>query len=102
VVAHRIDPEVRGEQLGGDLGQLGQPFALLGTSGDHRLGQLLTADEQPAVDEDVRRWVDARRHAHRRPPHTVEAEDLLADQVVDGGPPFLEALLVVAVAMAVR
>ena len=46
----------------------------------------------------VGRRVDAGGHAHGRPPHAVEPDDLLADHVVHGGPPRLEPLLVLAVA----
>ena len=41
---------------------------------DQGLAQFLPADEQLAVDEDLRRRVDAGRQAHGRPPHAVEAQ----------------------------
>ena len=56
--------------------------------------QLLPTHEQEAVHEDVGRRVDARGHAHRRPPHAVEPEDVLADQMVHRRPPRCEALVV--------
>ena len=85
VVADGIDAELGGELSRGDLVEA-------------RLGHLLAADQKPSVNMDVRRWIDAGGHAHRRPPHAVEPDDLLADQVVHGRPPGLEALLVLAVA----
>ena len=56
------------------------------------------AEQQPAVDLDPGRRGDPGGHAHGRPPRAVEAEDLLADEVVDVGPPHLEAGGVLAVA----
>ena len=44
------------------------------------------------------RRVDAGRHAHRRPPHAVKAQDVLAEQVVHRRPPRRHARLVLAVA----
>ena len=42
--------------------------------------------EQEAVDEHVIRDGEVGRHQHRRPEDRVELEDVLADQVVRGGP----------------
>ena len=48
------------------------------------------------MDLHVRRRIDPGSHAHSRPPHAVEPDDLFADEVVDVGPPLLEPLLVLA------
>ena len=55
-----------------------------------RLAHLLAADEQPAADGPALRRLDAGRHQHRRPVHAVEADDVLADEVVVDRPPLLE------------
>ena len=54
------------------------------------LRHLLATHRQKTVNEDVRRWLDAGAHQHRRPIHTVEAEDVLADDV-GGGPHVCES-----------
>ena len=100
VVAQRVDAEVVGQGQGRHVGDLaaaasspaGQPGR------DHRLAELLPAHEQVAVDEDLRRRLDAGRHAHGGPPDAVELEDVLADQVVRGAPPRRERGGVAAVA----
>ena len=65
---------------------------------DTGVGHLVATEQEPAVDLYVSRRVDARGHAHGRPPHTVEPDDLLADQVVHVRPPLIELVLVLAVA----
>ena len=50
------------------------------------------------MHHDLRRRVDAGRHAHGRPPHAVELQDVLADEVVGGAPPRREVVAVVPVA----
>src|SRR5438270_9588322 len=62
------------------------------------LGHLLPADQQPPVDEDAMGRIDPRGHAHGRPPHAMEAKDLLADEMVHDRPPEGEALGIGAVA----
>ena len=57
-----------------------------------RLAHLLPAAQQPAADGPPLRRLDAGRQQHRRPVHAVLADDVLADQVVVGRPPLLEAL----------
>ena len=46
----------------------------------------------------VRGWLDAGRHAHRRPPDTVETNDFFANQVMNVGPPLGRHRFVAAVA----
>ena len=50
------------------------------------------------MDADAVRRLDPGGQQQRRPVHAVEAQDVLADQVVDRRPPLLEAVGVVAVA----
>ena len=66
---------VRAEHVG-DLGRR--------DAGELRLRHLLAADEQPAVREHAARHLDARGHQHRGPDDGVEAQDVLADDVVRG------------------
>ena len=85
VVADRVHPVLPDEVGRGDLVDAG-------------VGHLLATEQEPPVHLDVGRRVDAGGHAHGRPPHAVEPDDLLADQVVHGRPPLLEPPRVAAVA----
>ena len=58
VVAHGIDPK--------------SAVSSPGEIGSRSSGHLLPAEEQPTVDLDVGRRIDAGRHAHGRPPDAVE------------------------------
>ena len=58
------------------------------------LAHPLALDQQPAVDPDVLRGLEAGGPEHRRPVDRVEAGDVLADDVEVGGPPALEGLVV--------
>ena len=70
VVPIAVDAEV-GDELGRrDLVEL-------------RLAHLLAGDEQPAVHMDRRGRLEPGRQQHRRPVHAVEAQDVLADEVMD-------------------
>ena len=44
------------------------------------------------MDLHVARWVNAGRHAHRRPPHAVKADDFLADEVIAFDPHLVAVL----------
>ena len=79
VVAEPVDAEV-GDEIG--RRDLVEP----------RLAHLLAADEQPAVREHALRRLEPGRHQHRGPVHGVEAQDVLADEVVVDRPPLREAL----------
>ena len=56
------------------------------------LARLGVLDEQEAVGEHVLGHGQARRHEHRRPDDAVEADDVLAHDVLLGGPEALQAL----------
>jgi len=80
VVAKAVDPEVGDEVGRRDLVERG-------------LAHLLAADEEPAVDVPVLRGLQARRQEHGRPVDTVEAADVLPDEV-RARPPAGELVLV--------
>jgi hypothetical protein len=83
VVTKAVDAEFIDQVGGRDLVEAG-------------LAHLLAADQQEAMDGDVDRRIDARRHQHRRPVHAVEPQDVLADQVVHRRPPGGEPLVVLS------
>ena len=58
-----------------------------------RLGHLVLAPQQEAVDGHPSRHLDVRRHQHGRPDHGVELEDVLADEVDRGRPETLAQVL---------
>jgi hypothetical protein len=60
------------------------------------LAELLATEQEPAVDLDPVWRLDPRGQQQGRPVDAVEADDLLADQVVHRRPPRLEAGLVAA------
>ena len=81
MVAESVDSEVGDEISRRDLVET-------------RLAHLLATDEQPAVREHMPRRFEPGGHQHRGPVHRVEAQDVLADEVVVGGPPLGEARVV--------
>ena len=91
VIAERLGAELRDDVH--RLDDVAERLAdLLGRAG------LLVLDVDEAVAEYMPRRLDVSREAHRRPQRTVEARDVLADEVNVGRPPFAETLLVAAVA----
>ena len=61
-----------------------------------RLAHLLAVHQQVAVDEDVLGHRQVGRHQHRRPEDRVEAQDVLADDVVGRRPELLGEVLALA------
>ena len=61
------------------------------------LGHLAAVQQQPAVAEDVLGQGHAHAHQHGRPDDGVEADDLLADEVVVGGPIVVIVMVLVIV-----
>ena len=61
-----------------------------------RLGHLVLAEQQEAVDPHLARHLELGGHQERRPDDRVELEDVLADQVERGGPEAVGQVLALA------